>query len=222
MLNPLETVSIIRFKNLDIIPVEKEVYRYLGVSPKDLLDLPLFKKKNTDFAELVEKGIREVQALILPAVVYGEHEIKKTEGNNIFFENFAVASSSLAVNLKDCSKATLVAGTIGPRIDRLIQKTSRFNAGLSGIYQAAGAMFIEEVIEKLNLLINERAGSLGYETRPRFSPGYGDLSLETQKIFFGFLKPEKIGLTLMDTLVMAPEKSVTAFIGWKKRKQKDE
>lgn len=222
MLNPLETVSIIRFKNLDIIPVEKEVYRYLGVSPKDLLDLPLFKKKNTDFAELVEKGIREVQALILPAVVYGEQEIKKTEGNNIFFENFTVASSSLAVNLKDCSKATLVAGTIGPRIDRLIQKTSRFNAGLSGIYQAAGAMFIEEVIEKLNLLINERAGSLGYETRPRFSPGYGDLSLETQKIFFGFLKPEKIGLTLMDTLVMAPEKSVTAFIGWKKRKQKDE
>lgn len=222
MLNPLETVSIIRFKNLDIIPVEKEVYRYLGVSPKDLLDLPLFKKKNTDFAELVEKGIREVQALILPSVVYGEQEIKKTEGNNIFFENFAVASSSLAVNLKDCSKATLVAGTIGPRIDRLIQKTSRFNAGLSGIYQAAGAMFIEEVIEKLNLLINERAGSLGYETRPRFSPGYGDLSLETQKIFFGFLKPEKIGLTLMDTLVMAPEKSVTAFIGWKKRKQKDE
>lgn len=222
MLNPLETVSIIRFKNLDIIPVEKEVYRYLGVSPKDLLDLPLFKKKNTGFAELVEKGIREVQALILPAVVYGEQEIKKAEGNNIFFENFAVASSSLAVNLKDCSKATLVAGTIGPRIDRLIQKTSRFNAGLSGIYQAAGAMFIEEVIEKLNLLINERAGSLGYETRPRFSPGYGDLSLETQKIFFGFLKPEKIGLTLMDTLVMAPEKSVTAFIGWKKRKQKDE
>lgn len=218
MLNPLETVSIIRFKNLDIIPVEKEVYRYLGVSPKDLLDLPLFKKKNTDFAELVEKGIREVQALILPAVVYGEQEVKKIEGNNIFFENFAVASSSLAVNLKDCSKATLVAGTIGPRIDRLIQKTSRFNAGLSGIYQAAGAMFIEEVIEKLNLLINERAGSLGYETRPRFSPGYGDLSLETQKIFFGFLKPEKIGLTLMDTLVMAPEKSVTAFIGWKKRK----
>lgn len=222
MLNPLETVSIIRFKNLDIIPVEKEVYRYLGVSPKDLLDLPLFKKKNTGFAELVEKGIREVQALILPAVVYGEQEIKKIEGNNIFFENFAVASSSLAVNLKDCSKATLVAGTIGPRIDRLIQKTSRFNAGLSGIYQAAGAMFIEEVIEKLNLLINERAGSLGYETRPRFSPGYGDLSLETQKNFFGFLKPEKIGLTLMDTLVMAPEKSVTAFIGWKKRKQKDE
>lgn len=222
MLNPLETVSIIRFKNLDIIPVEKEVYRYLGVSPKDLLDLPLFKKKNTGFAELVEKAIKEVQALILPAVVYGEQEVKKIDGNNIFFESFAVESSSLAVNLKDCTKATLVAGTIGPRIDRLIQKTSRFNAGLSGIYQAAGAMFIEEVIEKLNLLINERAGSLGYETRPRFSPGYGDLSLETQKIFFGFLKPEKIGLTLMDTLVMAPEKSVTAFIGWKKRKQKDE
>lgn len=222
MLNPLETVSVIRFKSQDIFPVEKEVYRYLGVSLKDLLDLPLFKNKNPDFAETVERAVKEVQALILPAVIYGEQEIKKIEENNIFFESFAVASSSLAVNLRDCSKATLLAGTIGPRIDRLIQKTSRFNAGLSGIYQAAGAMFIEEVIEKLNLLINERAGSLGYETRPRFSPGYGDLSLETQKIFFGFLKPEKIGLTLMDTLVMAPEKSVTAFIGWKKRKQKDD
>ena len=51
--------------------------------------------------------------------------------------------------------------------------------------------------------------------RPRFSPGYGDVSLEVQKDFFRLLPCQRIGLTLMDTLIMSPEKSVTAFIGIK-------
>ena len=50
-------------------------------------------------------------------------------------------------------------------------------------------------------------------TRPRFSPGFGDVSLENQKHFFNLLPCSKIGLSLMDTLIMAPEKSVTAFVG---------
>ena len=53
--------------------------------------------------------------------------------------------------------------------------------------------------------------------KPRFSPGFGDLSLENQKKIFSFLRcSQQIGLTLNDSLVMSPEKSVTAFIGLEK------
>ena len=54
----------------------------------------------------------------------------------------------------------------------------------------------------------------GLAVRPRFSPGYGDLPLALQREVFAALDcPRRIGLTLSDSLLMSPTKSVTALIG---------
>ena len=54
----------------------------------------------------------------------------------------------------------------------------------------------------------------GVGLRPRFSPGYGDLPLAAQRELFALLDcPRKIGLTLNESLLMSPTKSVTAFAG---------
>ena len=48
----------------------------------------------------------------------------------------------------------------------------------------------------------------------RFSPGYGDLPLDVQRPLFAALDvPRKIGVSLTDSLLMAPSKSVSAIIG---------
>jgi cobalamin-dependent methionine synthase I len=50
--------------------------------------------------------------------------------------------------------------------------------------------------------------------RPRYSPGFGDVPLAVQKTFFEILECQKnLALTLNDSLIMSPEKSVTAFVG---------
>ena len=52
----------------------------------------------------------------------------------------------------------------------------------------------------------------------RYSPGYGDLPLEIQKDVFRALDCERsIGVTLTESLLMQPSKSVTAVIGMKER-----
>ena len=83
--------------------------------------------------------------------------------------------------------------------------------------QAAGAMFTETFVDVLNQNIARQAAADGWQVNPRYSPGYGDVPLDTQRIFFSLLPcTSKIGLTLTDSLVMAPEKSVTAFIGMRR------
>jgi cobalamin-dependent methionine synthase I len=48
----------------------------------------------------------------------------------------------------------------------------------------------------------------------RFSPGYGDFALEHQKDFARCLDMAKYtGITLSESLLMTPTKSVTAIIG---------
>ena len=86
--------------------------------------------------------------------------------------------------------------------------------------QAAGAMFIEEYCNYLENFLLTQEKKTGNSFKPRFSPGYADIKLETQKIFFELLQCQKnIALTLNDSLIMSPEKSVTAFIGVKKNEQ---
>ena len=48
----------------------------------------------------------------------------------------------------------------------------------------------------------------------RFSPGYGDLPIETQAKFLAVTDATKrVGINLSDSFLMIPRKSVTAIIG---------
>ena len=77
-------------------------------------------------------------------------------------------------------------------------------------FQAIGAERIESLCDAF---CAEREAE-GLRLRPRFSPGYGDLPLELQRdLFRGLDCSRKIGLTLNESLLMSPSKSVTAIAG---------
>ena len=63
-------------------------------------------------------------------------------------------------------------------------------------------------------ILKKEAAKDGLFVRPRYSPGYGDLSLDVQSSFLKALNAQKtIGLFLSEGGVMQPEKSVTALMG---------
>ena len=80
--------------------------------------------------------------------------------------------------------------------------------------QAASAAAIEAYCNEENERLREAARKEGYYLRPRFSPGYGDFDLSFQRQMFEALKAQKtVGITLTESLMMLPSKSVTAVIG---------
>ena len=129
------------------------------------------------------------------------------------FADVTLHSRDLARNLAGCKRVALLAATIGPQVDALIRRHSSLDPVYASILQATGAMFIEELVDLVNEEIKKIAVAEGLKTKPRYSPGFGDVPLQVQKDFFRLLPCTRIGLTLMDTLIMAPEKSVTAFVG---------
>jgi cobalamin-dependent methionine synthase I len=61
-------------------------------------------------------------------------------------------------------------------------------------------------------MISKEAG----ETKGRYSPGYGDLSLSFQPVLLNELNAAKLlGITLTDSYLMIPRKSISAIIGVK-------
>ena len=82
------------------------------------------------------------------------------------------------------------------------------------IFQAIGTELIEKFCDNLTKDVFLKDYPKHFGTKPRFSPGYGDLPLEFQRDIFRILKPEKtIGAYLTDALMMVPSKTVSAIVG---------
>ena len=117
----------------------------------------------------------------------------------------SLRSRDLAVYLSGSTSAFVFAATVGVEFDRLLLRYSRLSPARALLLQAIGAERIEALCDTF---CDDVAGR-----RARFSPGYGDLPLRTQQAMFALLRPEKhIGVTLNESLLMSPSKSVTAIV----------
>ena len=127
-------------------------------------------------------------------------------GNSCRFGALSIESADLSAHLNGCDRAVVFAATVGVGIDRLILKYGHLSPTKALLAQAVGA-------ERIEALCDALCASYPRATT-RFSPGYGDLPLETQRDLFRLLSCEKhIGLVLNDSLMMSPSKSVTAIFG---------
>lgn len=128
------------------------------------------------------------------------------EGDHVFLGTVSVQSRGLAKHLSGCGRAVLFAATVGANADRLILRAEASSPVRALLLDA----FFTERVEAL---CDAFTAQYTVPNR-RFSPGYDDLPLEFQKTMFSLLDcPRKIGLTLGESLLMMPTKSVTAIIG---------
>lgn len=126
-------------------------------------------------------------------------------------------SKNLATCLKGSSEIVMFAATIGPGIDTKINVNQRFNQTKALLMQAYGAERVESLCDRFCEDLKKEFSMEGYGVTNRFSPGYGDMPLSHQKDFFRILDiSHKIGISLGDSLLMRPSKSVTAIFGLKK------
>lgn len=132
------------------------------------------------------------------------------EGDDgIVFDFGTVHSESLRKNLDGCRRAFVFAATAGAEIDRTMKRLSISSEAESMVLSCIASSGVECWCD----CINERLGE-NHRLKPRFSPGYGGVSLEIQKNIFEFLDVQKkIGVSLTESLMMVPVKSVTAIVG---------
>lgn len=181
-----------------------EILRYLGYG------------KNTPderTMELIDICINEVEAAADYKSVCRRFNVH-ISGDDIRIGNLQVKSGALAANLRGCDEVILMAATLSVGVDRILNRNIKLDMAKAAVIQAVAATAIEEYCDRCQREIEEEVRGEGYYVRPRFSPGYGDFSLEVQSAFLEMTDATKlIGITLTDGGIMVPEKSVTAVIG---------
>lgn len=184
---------------------DRELLRYLGCKNGTVPD-----KNLTD---LIAQCKQELEQAASPRVIWREYPLC-IQDHSIDMTCLQTQSKSLERNLKDCERVLLFAATLGSRVDVLLHRYNMIQMSKAVVMQAASVAMLETFCDEQNQKLKEEYEEKGWYLRPRFSPGYGDFSLECQRQIAPALELNKrIGVTLTDSLLMAPSKSVTAVIG---------
>ena len=191
----------------------REVMRHAGY-----LGLP--DAMDDSLREIFETVAEELKGTFSYKVCYRRMEL---EWQSITMKTpFKTDSSDLAKLLKGCDEAILFAATVGIEIDRRISKYQHISQAKALLAQAYGAERVETLCNVFCAEIQAQTEKENLKCTARFSPGYGDLPLETQRDFFRLLDcSRKIGISLNDSLLMTPSKSVTAIFGLRTKTQLD-
>lgn len=130
------------------------------------------------------------------------------KNGEVSFESFSVNSSALAHYLSGCTEAVMFMITLGSEVDRLIMKRRALSLSSGFLFDGVASALAEAACDEA-----EKKICSGKKTKPRFSPGYADCPLSVQHDFMKVLSADKyIGIKLLDSLLMTPMKSVSAFV----------
>ncbi len=174
----------------------QEAFRYAGVKGK----------ADQNLLELYQKAYNLLAENVKPKAVYLPLTLEYTE-TGVIIENEEIKSLSLKKFLKGDKKVALMAATAGIEADRLINRYSMVEPSLALMLDALSAAAVEALCNKLC------KGCFCTEEQRRFSPGYGDFPIEYQKRITEILStPLNIGVTLTNSLMLTPSKSVTAVV----------
>lgn len=197
-------IDLIKIPSSEIVISPKAVAVYLGY----------YAARVDDFtAKLIEECTDEFLNAANFTACFSS--VPVTDGK-IVLNGHSIVCNSLKKNLSGCEKAYILAATTGIEAHRLLKKNSVISPLKGIVTDCVGSAAIEAFCDKINLSFDNPDF-----LRPRFSPGYGDMPLECQKIIIDFLQTSKtIGISLTESLMMIPIKSVTAVIGIGKEKRK--
>ena len=194
-------------------PVYTETFPALPVRQEEVLRYAGARKAEPELSALMEEVLQEAESSLTYRICWQRLPIRQTEaGLDLTFAE--TSSQSLARHLAGCDQIILLGATVGIGLDRLIARYGRTAPAQALLLQAFGAERIAALCNAFSQKIKQETAAEGLHTTSRFSPGYGDLPLELQRDIFRTLNCSgRIGLTLNDSLIMSPSKSVTAIIG---------
>lgn len=202
--------------------IQKKTYAPPPVDRREIVRYAGARELTAEQEALLDECLRELEGRLRCAVCWREVPAAVTE-TAVELPFARVESAALARHLAGCRRAVVFAATVGLEPDRLIARYGRLRPARALLVQAIGAERVEAVCDAFCADLAADAARRGLYSTRRFSPGYGDLPLALQKDIFAVLDcPRQIGLTLGESLLMTPTKSVTAIVGLRDRPQESE
>ena len=199
-------------KNIKLKIDEEEVLRYQGCHNNKL------KKVNKTIMKITREEIERGYNLFKPKGIFSPVKIKQisfSDGRVDLKNGFSLNFSNSVINLlKGTNYLVLGVVTIGSSLEN---KVSEFFT--QGEYPRAvalddvGTVAVESSSRDIRNLVCQEAKKQYFKTTRYFSPGYGDWDISQQKDIFKIIPTNKIAVSLTESCMILPRKSLSWVIG---------
>jgi hypothetical protein len=206
----LEAARIVR---LDSVPIpRREVFRRAGYPAGRLEDVP------EGIRSLLEAEVERARTFFEPRGIVRLLRVSSRSDSAIAFQDTDVRfhSRQVAALLRKADRVVAFLTTIGPALEREVDAlTSAGETTRAFLLDAVGSETADALADALHRgVLSQEADAAGYRVTPRFSPGYGDWPLESQRELVPLCEGMRIGVSLTPSCMMLPRKSVSAVLGW--------
>lgn len=165
-----------------------------------------------DILNLIEELIAEINSFVTPAFIYrnASCEVEKTgfKVEDTYFET----SRTIAALLRKSEEGVVFIATAGGEFQRWLDEISASGDALRlFVADAIGTTIVETMGDYMERCLEEELGEKKHTNR--FSPGYCGWNIEEQFKLFSLFDSENCGVTLNESFLMHPIKSISGVIG---------
>ena len=185
-----------------------------AVDKKEILRYARAGEPTPEVLSLLEECLKEAESCFSYKVVYGEFPMT-SDGCHFSLGFGEYESEYLMHGIGTCFHIIPFVATVGHEIDVLVKRYEVLSPAKAHMLDAIGSERVESLCDAFCEYISKMVEAKGGRTRPRISPGYGDIPFAIQRDVFSVLDPyRKIGVCLGERYLMSPRKSVTAAIAY--------
>jgi hypothetical protein len=158
--------------------------------------------------------IDELSDLLDPAAVYDVLSVEDFHHKTIELEGGASFEGPLAARaLAGAKKVALAVCTIGPALEQRTKELFADDPVRAMALDGAGIAALRKISDVIIADVREMAEKHGWGSGMRAQPGQEGWSIRQQRVIFEHLPTDEIGVTLTDSCLMIPRKSVSFVIG---------
>ena len=169
------------------------------------------------FEDMIDEILARLPSLCKIQAGYRLLDVRKSEDRNdgLFVEEkFFKLQKIVTSQLRKSEKAALFICTIGPAMETWAKKLSFEGDATRGyLVDTVASVTEEQAVDMLHDHIETQMKMRGLKITNRYSPGYCDWSVSEQHLLFSFFPQNFCGITLTESALMVPIKSVSGIIG---------
>jgi hypothetical protein len=156
-----------------------------------------------------ENVFKTATTLIHPRVIYATAYVSKHSLDKIEIDGTEFTSRVLAKNLDHIERVFPYVLTIGDTLENRARSCESITAKL--VFEAVGDLALGSALEHVQRHISEQ---YRLETTSHMGPGQLDWPIDQQRQLFSILGhvKDKVGVTLTESLMMVPRKSISGII----------
>jgi hypothetical protein len=194
------------FPYLPFVPDKKTVMRRLGSQKASF---------PAELDNVIDAYLRQAASAFAARGKAAVYPLEHIDDAHIRIEGIIIESPMLVRLLSSSSSVYLMGASIPERDVAKIGQAMQIGEGLKAIvFDAYASEFVDGTLDVIVARKNEALRRTGQAlTKRRFSPGYGDLDLKYQKVFYDLLSMQTLDVTINENYLLSPEKSVIAIAG---------